>query len=88
MTFAGPYRGCTVLLHRVHERNLSDRLLSRLVRVMHGDRIRRVRWCALQKIGPKGPRATNLAFLQKVLNSAQFRSGQYDTGLVDTLSRA
>ncbi|MEO8904891.1 MAG: biotin carboxylase N-terminal domain-containing protein [Polyangiaceae bacterium] len=42
----------------------------------------------IQLMGPKGPRATNLAFLQKVLASAPFRSGQYDTSLAETLSRA
>ena len=44
--------------------------------------------CKIQLMGPKGPRATNLAFLQKVLASAEFRSGQYDTGLAEALSRA
>ncbi len=44
--------------------------------------------CRVQLLGPKGPRATNLAFLQTVLASAQFRSGQYDTSLAETLSRA
>jgi 3-methylcrotonyl-CoA carboxylase alpha subunit len=43
--------------------------------------------CKIALVGPKGPRATNLAFLQKVLNSAEFRSGNYDTGLAETLSR-
>ncbi|MEO7037241.1 MAG: biotin carboxylase N-terminal domain-containing protein [Polyangiaceae bacterium] len=42
----------------------------------------------IQLMGPKGPRATNLAFLQKVLASAEFRNGQYDTNLAETLSRA
>jgi acetyl/propionyl-CoA carboxylase alpha subunit len=44
--------------------------------------------CRIQLQGPKGPRATNLAFLQKVLSSPEFRSGQYDTSLAETLSRA
>jgi acetyl/propionyl-CoA carboxylase alpha subunit len=43
--------------------------------------------CRIELVGPKGPRATNLAFLQNVLASAEFRSGQYDTTLADTLSR-
>jgi acetyl/propionyl-CoA carboxylase alpha subunit len=43
--------------------------------------------CRIQLQGPKGPRATNLAFLQKVLSSPEFRSGQYDTSLAETLSR-
>jgi len=44
--------------------------------------------CKVTLMGPKGPRATNLAFLQKVLNSAEFRSGTYDTGLAESLNRA
>ncbi len=43
--------------------------------------------CRIELMGPKGPRATNLAFLRKVLASAAFRSGQYDTGLAETLGR-
>jgi len=43
--------------------------------------------CRVELVGPKGPRATNLVFLQKVLASAQFRDGQYDTGLAETLNR-
>jgi len=43
--------------------------------------------CQIELVGPKGPRATNLAFLQKVLGSVEFRSGQYDTGLAERLSR-
>ena len=42
----------------------------------------------IELMGPKGPRATNLAFLQKVLASAGFRSGNYDTGLVESLHGA
>jgi acetyl/propionyl-CoA carboxylase alpha subunit len=41
--------------------------------------------CKIELMGPKGPRATNLAFLQKVLSSAQFQSGNYDTGLAESL---
>jgi acetyl-CoA carboxylase biotin carboxylase subunit/3-methylcrotonyl-CoA carboxylase alpha subunit len=44
--------------------------------------------CRVQLLGPKGPRATNLAFLQKVLSSPAFRRGQYDTSLAETLSRS
>ena len=40
--------------------------------------------CHVELVGPKGPRATNLAFLQKVLASAAFQSGQYDTGLAES----
>ncbi len=43
--------------------------------------------CRIELVGPKGPRATNLAFLQRVLSSAEFRSGQYDTSLAETLNR-
>ena len=43
--------------------------------------------CRIELLGPKGPRATNLDFLQKVLASAEFRSGQYDTSLAETLNR-
>jgi acetyl-CoA carboxylase biotin carboxylase subunit/3-methylcrotonyl-CoA carboxylase alpha subunit len=42
----------------------------------------------IELVGPKGPRATNLLFLQQVLSSPQFRSGQYDTGLAEALVRA
>jgi 3-methylcrotonyl-CoA carboxylase alpha subunit len=44
--------------------------------------------CRVTLSGPKGPRATNLTFLQKVVNSAEFRSGTYDTGLAESLNRA
>jgi len=44
--------------------------------------------CRVQLLGPKGPRATNLAFLQQVLGSPEFRGGQYDTSLAEALSRA
>jgi len=43
--------------------------------------------CRIELIGPKGPRATNLAFLQQVLRSAEFRSGQYDTNLAESVNR-
>ncbi|HET7540209.1 MAG TPA: biotin carboxylase N-terminal domain-containing protein [Polyangiaceae bacterium] len=43
--------------------------------------------CRVELVGPKGPKATNLAFLQKVLGSAEFRSGTYDTGLAERLNR-
>jgi acetyl-CoA carboxylase biotin carboxylase subunit/3-methylcrotonyl-CoA carboxylase alpha subunit len=43
--------------------------------------------CRIELMGPKGPRATNLAFLQKVLDCAEFRSGQYDTSLAERLAR-
>src|SRR6478735_222533 len=43
--------------------------------------------CRIELIGPKGPRATNLAFLQKVLGSDEFCSGQYDTSLAEHLAR-
>jgi acetyl-CoA carboxylase biotin carboxylase subunit/3-methylcrotonyl-CoA carboxylase alpha subunit len=39
----------------------------------------------VQLVGPKGPRATNLAFLREVLASPAFQSGQYDTALVANL---
>ncbi|HEX2672171.1 MAG TPA: biotin carboxylase N-terminal domain-containing protein [Polyangiaceae bacterium] len=44
--------------------------------------------CRVELVGPKGPRATNLAFLQKVLASAEFRAGEYDTSLAETLNRS
>jgi acetyl-CoA carboxylase biotin carboxylase subunit/3-methylcrotonyl-CoA carboxylase alpha subunit len=44
--------------------------------------------CKVSLQGPKGPRSTNLAFLQKVVNSAEFRSGTYDTSLAESLNRA
>lgn len=42
--------------------------------------------CRVELLGPKGPRATNLAFLRRVLASPEFAGGQYDTHLVETLS--
>ncbi len=44
--------------------------------------------CHVELSGPKGPRATNLAFLRRVLSSPQFQSGEYDTGLAEVLVRA
>jgi acetyl-CoA carboxylase biotin carboxylase subunit/3-methylcrotonyl-CoA carboxylase alpha subunit len=38
--------------------------------------------------GPKGPRATNLEFLQRVLEDARFQSGTYDTLLADAVTRS
>jgi acetyl/propionyl-CoA carboxylase alpha subunit len=35
----------------------------------------------LELVGPKGPRATNLAFLRQVLSSPAWVGGDYDTGL-------
>jgi len=43
--------------------------------------------CRITLTGPKGPRATNLAFLRKVLTSAEFAGGEYDTGLVERLQK-
>jgi acetyl/propionyl-CoA carboxylase alpha subunit len=39
----------------------------------------------LELAGPKGPRVTNLEFLRRVLASAAFQSGEYDTSLVGNL---
>jgi len=39
----------------------------------------------LRLVGPKGDRATNLEFLRRVLVSAEFAAGQYDTGLAENL---
>jgi len=44
--------------------------------------------CEVSLQGPKGPRATNLPFLLKILRSAEFTSGAYDTSLAEALSRA
>ena len=38
-------------------------------------------------VGPKGPRATNLQFLQKVLEDGRFTQGTYDTSLAEALVR-
>jgi len=43
--------------------------------------------CKVTLVGPKGPRATNLAFLQKILSSAKFISGTYDTTLAESLTQ-
>ncbi|HEY4103454.1 MAG TPA: biotin carboxylase N-terminal domain-containing protein [Polyangiaceae bacterium] len=43
--------------------------------------------CKVTLNGPKGPRATNLGFLQEVLKSSQFRAGNYDTSLAESLKR-
>jgi acetyl-CoA carboxylase biotin carboxylase subunit/3-methylcrotonyl-CoA carboxylase alpha subunit len=37
--------------------------------------------------GPKGPRATNLEFLRKVLSAPRFAGGDYDTSLAEGLAR-
>jgi acetyl/propionyl-CoA carboxylase alpha subunit len=60
--------------------NTREEALERLQSALAASRI--------ELIGPKGPRATNLAFLQKVLGSAEFSSGQYDTGLAERLVRS
>jgi acetyl/propionyl-CoA carboxylase alpha subunit len=39
----------------------------------------------LRLVGPKGDRVTNLAFLRRVLESAEFAGGDYDTALAETL---
>jgi acetyl-CoA carboxylase biotin carboxylase subunit/3-methylcrotonyl-CoA carboxylase alpha subunit len=41
----------------------------------------------IELVGPKGPKATNLEFLQRVLRSAPFEAGQYDTSLAESLAR-
>ncbi len=41
----------------------------------------------LTLMGPKGERATNLAFLRKLLASEQFQSGDYDTALAEALAK-
>jgi acetyl-CoA carboxylase biotin carboxylase subunit/3-methylcrotonyl-CoA carboxylase alpha subunit len=41
----------------------------------------------LRLAGPKGPRATNLGFLVKVLNDVRFASGTYDTSLAEAIAR-
>lgn len=42
----------------------------------------------LRLVGPKGPRATNIAFLRRVLAAPAFVAGDYDTHLADALSSA
>ena len=39
----------------------------------------------LRLVGPKGDRATNLAFLSQVLAAPEFMAGAYDTGLAERL---
>jgi acetyl/propionyl-CoA carboxylase alpha subunit len=41
----------------------------------------------LRLVGPKGDRATNLAFLRRVLATPELASGTYDTGLAEQLSK-
>jgi 3-methylcrotonyl-CoA carboxylase alpha subunit len=36
-------------------------------------------------VGPKSARATNLGLLRRVLANPEFRSGEYDTHLLDRL---
>ena len=38
-------------------------------------------------VGPKGPRATNLSFLDTVLSDARFESGRYDTALAEAIAK-
>jgi 3-methylcrotonyl-CoA carboxylase alpha subunit len=41
----------------------------------------------IELVGPKGPRATNLAFLRKLIGSDPFGSGSYDTSLAESLAK-
>ena len=41
----------------------------------------------VELVGPKGPAQTNLAFLRKVLQSAPFRAGTYDTHFAEALAK-
>jgi acetyl/propionyl-CoA carboxylase alpha subunit len=41
----------------------------------------------LQLAGPKGPRATNQAFLRSVLADSRFRAGDYDTSLAESVAK-
>jgi acetyl-CoA carboxylase biotin carboxylase subunit/3-methylcrotonyl-CoA carboxylase alpha subunit len=41
----------------------------------------------IELVGPKGPRATNLPFLRKVLRDQRFMSGNYDTALAEAIAR-
>jgi acetyl/propionyl-CoA carboxylase alpha subunit len=41
----------------------------------------------LRLMGPKGERATNLAFLRKLLASPELQSGAYDTALAEALAK-
>jgi acetyl-CoA carboxylase biotin carboxylase subunit/3-methylcrotonyl-CoA carboxylase alpha subunit len=40
----------------------------------------------LELTGPRGPAATNLAFLRQVLTDERFVGGQYSTGLAEALA--
>jgi acetyl-CoA carboxylase biotin carboxylase subunit/3-methylcrotonyl-CoA carboxylase alpha subunit len=42
----------------------------------------------LSLVGPKGPRATNISFLRKILEDDRFASGNYDTSLAEALCKA
>jgi acetyl-CoA carboxylase biotin carboxylase subunit/3-methylcrotonyl-CoA carboxylase alpha subunit len=42
----------------------------------------------LEVAGPKGPRTTNLRFLQNILADSRFASGQYDTSLAEVVARS
>jgi acetyl/propionyl-CoA carboxylase alpha subunit len=39
----------------------------------------------IELMGPKGPRQTNRDFLRRILAAPEFRSGDYDTGLLTRL---
>jgi acetyl-CoA carboxylase biotin carboxylase subunit/3-methylcrotonyl-CoA carboxylase alpha subunit len=41
----------------------------------------------LELVGPKGPRATNLAFLRQVLADSRFRGGAYDTSMAEAIAK-
>jgi 3-methylcrotonyl-CoA carboxylase alpha subunit len=41
----------------------------------------------IELVGPKGPRATNLEFLRKVIASDAFGTGHYDTSLAESLAK-
>ena len=56
-----------------------DAAIDRLDRALASTRI------AL--VGPKGPAQTNLAFLRKVMASAPFRAGTYDTHFAEALAK-
>jgi acetyl/propionyl-CoA carboxylase alpha subunit len=40
----------------------------------------------IELVGPRGPAATNLAFLRKVLADTRFTEGQYDTSLAEAIA--
>jgi 3-methylcrotonyl-CoA carboxylase alpha subunit len=42
----------------------------------------------LRLVGPKGPKATNLSFLRKILEDARFRVGTYDTTLAEDVAKS